>query len=84
MFQDRLQSLLVPALQGAFQQLFGHAIEAKAIGFQQTRPEFEGDVTIKAAVDNGDGTFDAPTLDVTVNPVALMVETFASRTKCSE
>ncbi len=46
MFQDRLQSLLVPALQGAFQQLFGHAIEAKAIGFQQTRPEFEGDVTI--------------------------------------
>lgn len=46
MFQDRLQSLLVPALQGAFQQLFGHAIEAKSIGFQQTRPEFEGDVTI--------------------------------------
>jgi arginyl-tRNA synthetase len=46
MFQDRLQALLVPALQSAFQQCFGHAIEARSIGFQQTRPEFEGDVTI--------------------------------------
>lgn len=46
MFQDRLQALLVPALQSAFQQCFGQAIEARSIGFQQTRPEFEGDVTI--------------------------------------
>lgn len=46
MFQDRLQALLVPAMQGAFKQLFGHDLEAKAIGFQATRPEFEGDVTI--------------------------------------
>ena len=46
MFQDRLRSQLVPALQGAFKDLFGHDLDAKAIGFQQTRPEFEGDVTI--------------------------------------
>lgn len=46
MFQDRLRSQLVPALQSAFKDLFGHDLEAKAIGFQQTRPEFEGDVTI--------------------------------------
>lgn len=46
MFQDRLQALLVPALQSAFQQCFGQTIEARSIGFQQTRPEFEGDVTI--------------------------------------
>ncbi|HRD52789.1 MAG TPA: arginine--tRNA ligase [Flavobacteriales bacterium] len=46
MFQDRLQALLVPALQGAFKQLYGHDLDAKAIGFQATRPEFEGDVTI--------------------------------------
>lgn len=46
MFQDRLQALLVPALQGAFKQLFGHELDARSIGFQATRPEFEGDVTI--------------------------------------
>ncbi|MBK7554033.1 MAG: arginine--tRNA ligase [Flavobacteriales bacterium] len=46
MFQDRLQSVLVPAIQQAFQQLFSSAVEAKALTFQPTRPEFEGDVTI--------------------------------------
>ncbi|HQZ93160.1 MAG TPA: arginine--tRNA ligase, partial [Flavobacteriales bacterium] len=46
MFQDRLQAILVPALQQAFKQLFEHDLDAKAIGFQATRPEFEGDVTI--------------------------------------
>lgn len=46
MFQDRLQAHLVPALQAAFQHLFGHALDARTVGFQQTRPEFEGDVTI--------------------------------------
>jgi len=46
MFQDRLRSQLVPALQSAFKDLFSHDLEARAIGFQQTRPEFEGDVTI--------------------------------------
>lgn len=46
MFQDRLQALLVPALQNAFSQLFNHTLDARSLGFQQTRPEFEGDVTI--------------------------------------
>ena len=46
MFQDRLQALLVPALQSAFSQLFGKELDARSIGFQATRPEFEGDVTI--------------------------------------
>ncbi len=46
MFQDRLQALLVPALQGAFKQFFGHELDGRSVGFQQTRPEFEGDVTI--------------------------------------
>ena len=46
MFQDRLQSLLTPALHGAFSQLFGKELDARSIGFQATRPEFEGDVTI--------------------------------------
>jgi len=46
MFQDRLQALLVPALQDAFKQLFNHELDGRSIGFQQTRPEFEGDVTI--------------------------------------
>jgi arginyl-tRNA synthetase len=46
MFQDRLQALLVPALQAAFKHSFNHELDAKAIGFQATRPEFEGDVTI--------------------------------------
>jgi len=46
MFQDRLQSQLVPALQQAFKALFRHDLDAKAITFQSTRPEFEGDVTI--------------------------------------
>lgn len=46
MFQDRLQAQLVPALQAAFQDLFGTSVEAKQLTFQPTRPEFEGDVTI--------------------------------------
>jgi len=46
MFQDRLQTQLVPALQAAFKSLFGHDLGTTAIGFQATRPEFEGDVTI--------------------------------------
>ncbi|MBK6777170.1 MAG: hypothetical protein IPG74_15490 [Flavobacteriales bacterium] len=46
MFQDRLQTVLVPAIQQAFQQLSSSALEAKALTFQPTRPEFEGDVTI--------------------------------------
>lgn len=46
MFQDRLQTLLAPALQAAFQHLFQASIDARTIAFQQTRPEFEGDVTI--------------------------------------
>ncbi len=46
MFQDRLQALLVPALQSAFSQLFGKELDVRSIGFQATRPEFEGDVTI--------------------------------------
>lgn len=46
MFQDRLQAQLVPALQAAFKSLFGHDLGTTAIGFQATRPEFEGDVTI--------------------------------------
>ncbi|MBL7986108.1 MAG: arginine--tRNA ligase, partial [Flavobacteriales bacterium] len=46
MFQDRLQAQLIPAIQAAFQQLFGATIDAKQLAFQPTRPEFEGDVTI--------------------------------------
>jgi arginyl-tRNA synthetase len=46
MFQDRLQAQLVPALQAAFKSLFGHDLDTTSIGFQATRPEFEGDVTI--------------------------------------
>lgn len=46
MFQDRLQSQLLPAIQTAFQELFQHPLDAKAVAFQPTRPEFEGDVTI--------------------------------------
>ncbi len=46
MFQDRLQTRLVPALQAAFQQLFNASVEAKQFAFQPTRPEFEGDVTL--------------------------------------
>ncbi|MCP5368369.1 MAG: tandem-95 repeat protein, partial [Hyphomicrobiales bacterium] len=37
-----------------------------------------GPVTIRAAVDNGDGTFDAPALAVSVQPVPLMVEAFTA------
>lgn len=46
MFQDRLQALLVPALQAAFQRSFNHELDVRSIGFQHTRPEFEGDLTI--------------------------------------
>lgn len=46
MFQDRLQARLVPALQVAFKQLFDHELDGGGVVFQQTRPEFEGDVTI--------------------------------------
>ena len=46
MFQDRLQARLLPALHATFKNLFGHDLDVKTIGFQSTRPEFEGDVTI--------------------------------------
>lgn len=46
MFQDRLHSLLIPALQRAFQDSFDKPVEERALALQQTRPEFEGDVTI--------------------------------------
>lgn len=46
MFQDRLQAQLLPALLAGFQERFASAPDAKAVGFQPTRPEFEGDVTI--------------------------------------
>ncbi|MBK8338569.1 MAG: arginine--tRNA ligase [Flavobacteriales bacterium] len=46
MFQDRLQALLVPAVQQAFASLFNAEVAADRITFQSTRPEFEGDVTI--------------------------------------
>ncbi len=46
MFQDRLQAQLVPALKDAFKQLFQHDLDDRSVAFQQTRPEFEGDVTI--------------------------------------
>ncbi|MBK7084650.1 MAG: arginine--tRNA ligase [Flavobacteriales bacterium] len=46
MFQDRLQALLVPAVQQAFASVFNAEVAAERIAFQTTRPEFEGDVTI--------------------------------------
>ena len=46
MFQDRLQAQLTPALQQGFKSLFNHDLETKAVTFQPTRPEFEGDVTM--------------------------------------
>jgi len=46
MFQDRLQALLVPAVQQAFVSRFNAEVAAERITFQSTRPEFEGDVTI--------------------------------------
>lgn len=46
MFQDRLQARLLPALLAGFQECFGQMPEPAAIGFQPTRPEFEGDLTI--------------------------------------
>ncbi len=46
MTHDHLQAHLIPAVQQAFKELFGHDLDDKAIGFQATRPEFEGDVTI--------------------------------------
>ena len=46
MFQDRLHAQLLPALQHAFKDLFGHELAPNAITFQSTRPEFEGDITI--------------------------------------
>lgn len=46
MFQDRLQMQLLPALLAGFRELYGAAPDAEKIGFQPTRPEFEGDVTI--------------------------------------
>lgn len=46
MFQDRLQEQLLPALLAGFQERFASAPDAHAVGFQPTRPEFEGDVTI--------------------------------------
>ncbi len=46
MFQDRLRSILAPAVQIAFKELFHASLEDASIGFQPTRPEFEGDTTI--------------------------------------
>ncbi|MCW5898129.1 MAG: arginine--tRNA ligase [Flavobacteriales bacterium] len=46
MHPDPLHAKLLPPLQRAFQELFGHDLDPKAIGFQHTRPEFEGDITI--------------------------------------
>ncbi len=46
MFQDKLHAQLAPVIQSAFKELFGHELDLKSIVFQQTRPEFEGDVTI--------------------------------------
>ncbi len=46
MFQDRLQAQLLPTIKAAFKSLFDHQLDAKAIAFQSTRPEFEGDITI--------------------------------------
>ena len=46
MFQDRLQAILVPAIQAAFQRRFSASPSADQLAFQPTRPEFEGDITI--------------------------------------
>ena len=46
MMTDPLQARLQLAVQRAFQQLFNAEVELKQIGFQPTRPEFEGDVTM--------------------------------------
>ncbi len=46
MFQDRLRTILAPAVQAAFNDCFGQSPDAGSIGFQPTRPEFEGDTTI--------------------------------------
>jgi arginyl-tRNA synthetase len=46
MMTDPLQARLQLAVQHAFQQLFKAEVELKQIGFQPTRPEFEGDVTM--------------------------------------
>lgn len=46
MFQDRLQAILLPAVQAAFQANFQKEVDPKAVSFQPTRPEFEGDLTI--------------------------------------
>ena len=46
MMTDPLQARLELAVQRAFQQLFDAEVTLKQIGFQPTRPEFEGDVTM--------------------------------------
>ncbi len=46
MMTDPLQARLQLAVQRAFQQLFDAEVTLKQIGFQPTRPEFEGDVTM--------------------------------------
>jgi arginyl-tRNA synthetase len=46
MMTDPLQARLELAVQRAFQELFNAEVELKQIGFQPTRPEFEGDVTM--------------------------------------
>lgn len=46
MYHDPLHAKLQTAVQQAFKVLYGHDLDAKAIAFQHTRPEFEGDVTI--------------------------------------
>ena len=46
MMTDPLQARLELAVQRAFQELFNAEVALKQIGFQPTRPEFEGDVTM--------------------------------------
>lgn len=46
MMTDPLQVRLELAVQRAFQELFDADVPLKQIGFQPTRPEFEGDVTM--------------------------------------
>ena len=46
MMTDPLQARLELAVQRAFEELFDAEVTLKQIGFQPTRPEFEGDVTM--------------------------------------
>ena len=46
MMKDPLLARLGPAVERAFRQLYDKEVDLHRIGFQATRPEFEGDVTI--------------------------------------